>query len=115
MLRECQIRKYNRLKSMAFLFLLLLVESQAIDYQCTNIHAQFPSCTNNNSVLSVTKSAEMYRISLEATEWQCFNNFCLVDDQIYWQKTLMCNDTCGACRKLQSPGSINGKSSGACI
>ena len=88
---------------------LYLVESQAMDHQCTNIHAQFPSCTNDNSVLTVTKLAKMYQVTLQATEWQCFNDFCLVNDQKYRQKNITCNDVCEACRRLQAPGG-NGKS-----
>ena len=91
---------------MALLLLLFLVEP-ANTHQCDR--AAFPHCTNNNSVISVMKSTEMYQVTLRVTEWQCFNEFCLVNNQEYRQKTLMCNDICGACQQLQPLGS-NGKS-----
>ena len=87
---------------MAILLLLFLVESQALGHQCST--AVFPHCTNENSVIRVTKSTEMYQVTLLATEWQCFNEFCLVDDQNYWQKNLTCNDICGACQRLEPLG-----------
>ena len=85
---------------MAILLLLFLVGSQAINHQCNN--AEFPSC--NNSVLRVTKSTEMYQVTLLATEWQCYNEFCLVNDQNYRQKNITCNEICRACERFQSPG-----------
>ena len=90
---------------MALLLLLLLMEPQANAYQCSI--APLPRCTNN-SVLGVTKSTEMYQVTLLATEWQCYNEFCLLNDQNYRQKTLMCNDICGACQRLEPLGG-NGK------
>ena len=94
----------NRTKNMAILLLLFLVGSQAINRQCSN--AVFPSC-NNSSVLRVTKSTEMYQVTLQATEWQCYNDFCLVNDQKYRQKNIMCNETCRACKQLK-PRTGNG-------
>ena len=93
--------------NMAILLLLFLVESQALGHQCST--AVFPHCTNN-SVLRVTKSTEMYQVTLQATEWQCYNDFCLLNDQKYRQKNIMCNDVCGVCRQLQPPGHNYGKS-----
>ena len=91
---------------MAFLLLpLLLMELQANAHQCSK--APLPRCTNN-SVLRVTKSSEMYQVTLLATEWQCFNEFCLLHDQKHRQKTLMCNGICGACQRLEPLGG-NGK------
>ena len=82
---------------MALLLLLLLMEPKANVHQCSI--APLPRCTNN-SVLGVTKSSEMYQVTLQATEWQCYNEFCLLNNQKHWQKTLMCNDICGACQQL---------------
>ena len=91
----------SRLQFIAFWFLLKFqVESQATTHQCDNLRARFPSC-NKNSVLRVTKSPEQYQVILQATEWQCFNDFCLVNDQKYRQKNIMCNETCKACQQLQ--------------
>ena len=90
---------------MALLLLLLLMEPQTNAYQCSI--APLPRCTNN-SVLGVIKSSEMYQVTLLATKWQCYNEFCLVDDQNYWQKNLTCNDICEACQRLEPLGD-NGK------
>ena len=75
----------NRLKNIMVLLLSLFpVESQAMDRQCRK--ATFPSC-NNNSVLRVIKSPQQYQVILLATEWQCYNDFCLVNDQSTGRKT----------------------------
>ena len=91
--------------TMAILLLLFLVGSQAINRQCSNA-AVFHSC-DNNPVLRVTKSTDMYQVTLQATEWQCYNDFCLVNDQKYRQKNIMCNETCRACKQLK-PRTGNG-------
>ena len=82
-----------------WLLLIFQVESQATTHQCTYLNTQFPNC--NNSVLRVMKSAEMYQVSLQATEWQCYSDFCLLNDQRYRQKNILCNETCKACQQLQ--------------
>ena len=69
-------------------------------HQCkTHLTASFPSC-NNNSVLRVTKSTEMYQVTLLATEWQCFKEFCLTNDQNHRQRNIRCNEVCRACQQL---------------
>ena len=72
-----------------WLLLIFQVESQATTRQCDHLRAQFPSC-NNNSMLRVTKSPEQYQVILQVTEGLCYNDFCLVDDQKYWQRNIMC-------------------------
>ena len=91
-----------------WLLLIFQVESQATTRQCDHLRAQFPSC-NNNSMFRVTKSPEQYQVILQVTEGLCYNDFCLVDDQKYWQRNIMCNKTCKACQQLQ-PQIGNGKS-----
>ena len=90
------------LQLIAFLLLVLvfLVESQAATHQCDDPGTSFHSC-NTNSVLRVTKSAEMYQVTLLATEWQCLGEFCLLNDQRYRQKNILCNETCRACHQLK--------------
>ena len=91
-----------------WLLLIFQVESQATTHRCNILRDPFPSC-NKTSVLKVTKSPQQYQVILLATEWQCYNDFCLVNDQKYWQKNIKCNETCRACQQLQPPGG-NGKS-----
>ena len=96
------------LKFIAFWLLLIFqVESEATTRQC-NLNAHFHSC-NNNSMLRVTKTPEQYQVILQVNEGLCYNDFCLVDDQKYRQKNIMCNATCKACQQLQ-PQIGNGKS-----
>ena len=98
----------KRLQLIAFslLVLVFLVESQSTRH-CDNPGAFFRSC-NTNLVLRVNKSAEMYQVSLLETEWQCFNDFCLLNDQRHRQRNILCNDTCRACHQLKPmSGKIN--------
>ena len=90
------------LQFIEFLLLLIFqVESQtATQRQCSNLNHPFSSC-NNNSVLRVTKSTEMYQVTLLVTEWQCFNEFCLTNDQYHWQRNITCSETCRACHQLK--------------
>ena len=109
--------RHNIMKELQFIaFLVLLVfqvESQPTTRQCSHLSAFFlPSCTNN-SVLRVTKSAEMYQVSLLATEWQCYNEFCLLNYQRHRQRNISCNEICTACHQLQPQAGI-GKSMSAC-
>ena len=67
--------------------------------QCNRLTISFPSC-NSNSVLRVTKSTEMYQVTLLATEWQCLNDFCLANDQNHRQRNIRCNETCRASQQL---------------
>ena len=90
--------------SIAFLLLQFLAELQALDYQCSK--AVFPRCINN-PVLSITKSSELYQVTLHTIEWQCYNEFCLVANYKN-RANIMCNDIYGACQRLHPPGT-NGK------
>ena len=94
------------------LLLVFQVELQTAISQrhCDNLKASFPSCNNNNSVLRVTKSTEHYQLTLLATEWQCYGEFCLLNNQMYRQRNIACDDTCTACQRLQPPGTKYGKS-----
>ena len=105
------IETYNMrgLQLIAFLLLFIFeVESQATipQRQCSNLQVSFPSC--NNSVLRVTKSSDMYQVTLLATEWQCYNDFCLLNHERHRQKKILCNETCRACHQL-APEICNGK------
>ena len=85
----------------ACLLLQFQVELAISQHQCKNhLTASFPSC-NNNPVLRVTKSTEMYQVTLLATEWQCFNQFCLANDQNHRQRNITCSETCRACQQLK--------------
>lgn len=98
----------SRVESIIGVLLLQLVAElhvQAADYQCNEV--TLSNCINN-PVLIVIKSIEHYRVTLQTTKWQCYNEFCLLADHQYQQRSLTCNDICGACRKLQPPGK-NGK------
>ena len=98
------------LQLIAFSLLVLVfgVESQSTTHQCDNSRASFPSCSNN-SVLQITKSAEMYQVTLLATEWQCYNDFCLINSQRHRQRNITCNEICIACQQLQPPERNYGK------
>ena len=97
-----------QLIAFSLLVLVFLVESQAATRQCNRLNASFlPNCINN-SVVKITKSAEMYQVTLLATEWQCFGEFCLVSDLRHQKRNILCNETCRACHQLKPmSGKIN--------
>ena len=88
-----------------WLLLVFQVELQTAISQrhCNNLKASFPSC-NNNPVLRVTKSTEMYQVTLLATDWQCYGDICLLNN--VQQRNFTCNDTCRVCQQLQGKHGI---------